>query len=122
MKHMFYVVEFQSVPGIGTPLESSHDIIFGRENIYNLTFPFVAPLQTEQYINFCHLSYPLKSFDGTLRPSQKRGKLQKKIVTGVNTSHYFSFQRRIAHIGPWSSPSVCTPLRELFGFCYPKIQ
>ncbi len=52
---MFVAVELKGMSGVGTALETSHYIVFGGEDIDNLAFAFVAPLQAKKNIGF-HLS------------------------------------------------------------------
>ena len=60
-KHILLTFELQCMSRIRTTLETSHHIILRGEHINNLTFSFVAPLQTQQDINFtlihCFLSF-----------------------------------------------------------------
>ena len=48
-------IEMQGVPGIGTALETGDGRISSGQDIYNLTFSFIAPLEAENDINFCHI-------------------------------------------------------------------
>lgn len=43
------------MPGIGATLKAGHDLIMGGQHIDHLAFSFVAPLQTENDIDFFHL-------------------------------------------------------------------
>ena len=45
----------QGVSGIGTALETGDSRIASSQDIYNLTFTFIAPLEAENDINFCHI-------------------------------------------------------------------
>ena len=54
MKHIAFVVEMERVTCVGSALETSDYIITGSEHVDNFTFAFVAPLQTENYINLFH--------------------------------------------------------------------
>ena len=44
------------MPCVGPALESSYEVIGGGQDIDDLAFAFVAPLQSEQDINFLHYS------------------------------------------------------------------
>jgi hypothetical protein len=54
VKHIAFVVEMERVTRIGTALEAGDNIVAGCKHINNLAFAFVAPLQTENYINLFH--------------------------------------------------------------------
>ena len=41
--------------GIGSALETGDDLIFGSKHVHDLAFTLVAPLQSENYIDFFHL-------------------------------------------------------------------
>ena len=46
MEHVLYAIEFKGVARVGTTLKTGYDIVSGRQNIDNLAFSFVAPLQS----------------------------------------------------------------------------
>jgi hypothetical protein len=48
-------VELQGVSGVWAALEARDYIIFGRQNVHDFAFAFVAPLQAEQNVHF-HIS------------------------------------------------------------------
>ena len=54
-QHVLLPVELQCMPGIGATLKAGHDLIMGGQHIDHLAFSFVAPLQTENDIDFFHL-------------------------------------------------------------------
>ena len=53
--HETFAVEMQGVSGIGTALETGDSRIASSQDIYNFTFTFIAPLEAENDINFCHI-------------------------------------------------------------------
>jgi hypothetical protein len=54
MQDVFVAVEFQGMTSVRATLKAGNDIITGSEIVSNLPFRFVAPLQTEDNINFVH--------------------------------------------------------------------
>ncbi|KAF5059368.1 hypothetical protein DSECCO2_336650 [anaerobic digester metagenome] len=52
MQHMLYPVKLKGMTGIRTTLKPGYDIIVRRKHIRNFPFPFVAPLEAKQNINF----------------------------------------------------------------------
>ena len=55
MKHKLLTVELDGVSGIRAALKTADHIIFRRERVDDLTFAFVAPLQSKKQIQFCHV-------------------------------------------------------------------
>ena len=54
MQDILVAIEFQGMASVGATLKAGNDIITGSEVVNNFTFSFVAPLQTEDNINFVH--------------------------------------------------------------------
>jgi hypothetical protein len=54
MQDVFITAELQGVTGIWASLKAGNHIVTGSEIVNNFAFPFVAPLQTEDNINFVH--------------------------------------------------------------------
>ena len=57
-QHILLTFELQGVACIGTALKTSYHIILWGQHVNHLSFTFVAPLQTQQDVNFSliHLS------------------------------------------------------------------
>ena len=51
-QHILLAFELQRVAGIRTTLETGHHIVLGGQHVDHLTFSLIAPLQTQQDINF----------------------------------------------------------------------
>ena len=77
-QNVFLTLKLKGMACIRTALKACHDIIFRRKHINNLALAFIAPLQTEQDINFaffhirsnvysCYLCF-LFSFDASTLP------------------------------------------------------
>ena len=47
-------VELKRMAGIGTALETRYDLVAGRQYIHDLALALVAPLQTEDHVDFFH--------------------------------------------------------------------
>ena len=45
-QNIFFTIEFERVPCIGSALETSYHIVFGGEHVNNFTFSLVAPLKS----------------------------------------------------------------------------
>ena len=48
----FPPVEFEGVTGIGSTLEPRNDVVLRSQYVHDFSFPFVSPLETEQYVDF----------------------------------------------------------------------
>ena len=53
-EYVFFAVELQRMPCIGTALKACHDFVGGGQYVDDLAFAFVAPLQTQDDIDFLH--------------------------------------------------------------------
>ena len=47
MQDKLFTVENQGMPGVGAALETGDDVVLGGENVNDLAFAFVSPLETE---------------------------------------------------------------------------
>ena len=54
MEYEILISELERVSGIRTTLETRDNIIGRSENIHNLAFSLVAPLEPENHIYFLH--------------------------------------------------------------------
>ena len=52
VEHMFTPVEFKGMTSIRPTLEARNDVVLRGQYVHNLSFPFVSPLETEQYVDF----------------------------------------------------------------------
>ena len=50
----FFPAELQRVTGIGTALETGHDLVTGRKHVHDLTLALIAPLEAEDDVYFFH--------------------------------------------------------------------
>ena len=59
VEDVLLAVEDERVPGVGTALEASDDIVLWRQDVHDFSLPFIAPLEAEQNINFhCEIVIP----------------------------------------------------------------
>ena len=52
VQHMFAPIKLEGVPRIGTSLEPRDDVVLRSQYIHDFTFPFVSPLEAQQYVDF----------------------------------------------------------------------
>ena len=52
VEHMLSPVEFEGVTGIRSTLEPRNDVVLRSQYVHDFSFPFVSPLETEQYVDF----------------------------------------------------------------------
>lgn len=62
VKNVLRAIEFYGVACIGASLETCNYIIIGREDIDNLAFTLITPLETEKYVYFAHSNVTYFSF------------------------------------------------------------
>ena len=55
VKHMLSPIELEGVTSIGPTLETRNDVVLRSQYVHDFPFPFVSPLETEQYVDF-HVS------------------------------------------------------------------
>ena len=58
-EHVFFAAELQRMAGIGAALEARHHLVAGRQYIHDLAFALVAPLQSEDHVDFFHYNFTL---------------------------------------------------------------
>ena len=63
-QHVLLAFELQRVAGIGTALKTGNNIILRGQHIDHLAFSFIAPLQSQQDVNFTliHLLFVFVEF------------------------------------------------------------
>ncbi len=60
-KHILLAVKLQGVTRIGAALKACYHVVARRKYVNHFTFPFVAPLEAEQNVNF-HFSFKVRLF------------------------------------------------------------
>ena len=56
VQNVLNAFKFKGVSGVGAALKARYDVVVPREDVHNFTFPFVAPLQAEEYVSTLHCS------------------------------------------------------------------
>ncbi len=52
MEHMLPPIELERMTGIRPTLKARNDVVLGSQYVHDFSFPFVSPLETEQYVDF----------------------------------------------------------------------
>jgi len=51
VQDVFVTTKFEGVAGIWAALETGDDVVLSGEVVYNFTFPLIAPLEAENYVD-----------------------------------------------------------------------
>ena len=105
-------VEFEGMTGIGPTLKARNDVVLGSQYVHDFSFPFVSPLETEQYVDFHRSSVKLAKISPTQlsSPEISRG-CPPQFVTR-------SILQAIHRRNPGNLPQSFDEFTEVFGVVY----
>ena len=71
VQYVLSPIKFQGMTGIGAALKAGYDVVLRGEHVHNFPFPFVPPLESEQYVNFHWCLIKEQKYSTALQGCQK---------------------------------------------------